>query len=136
MAMEEMALPRRSLEDLWRRTSVSRSRIIVSWIGAVLVCGDLTGGRFQASVKTGGDAKAANGAPTTPEPAPEPAAPAVPEAAKANVQVSGAKLVVPGGIFFQPDSATFQPGAGNEAVLAEVKTYLDQNTRVTRLRIE
>jgi outer membrane protein OmpA-like peptidoglycan-associated protein len=43
---------------------------------------------------------------------------------------------VPGGIFFQPESALFQPGAGSETVLNEIKTYMGQNARVTRLRIE
>jgi outer membrane protein OmpA-like peptidoglycan-associated protein len=64
---------------------------------------------------------------------PEPAEPAKP---KANVKVNGAKLQAPGEIVFQPDSAAFAQGAGNEEVLAEIKAYLEQSPRVTRLRIE
>jgi outer membrane protein OmpA-like peptidoglycan-associated protein len=52
------------------------------------------------------------------------------------VKVNGAKLEVPGPIVFEPDSAQLAAGAGNEAVLAEVKAYLEQSPRVTRLRIE
>jgi OOP family OmpA-OmpF porin len=98
---------------------------------------------FQASMHTGSESKtAANPPPAEPAPATEaPPAEAPPAETpatteKANVKVKGAKLELPGGIFFQPNDATFQPGAGNEAVLAELKKYLDQNPRVTRLRIE
>jgi outer membrane protein OmpA-like peptidoglycan-associated protein len=52
------------------------------------------------------------------------------------VKVNGAKLEVPGPIVFEPDSAQLANGAGNEAVLGEVKAYLEQSPRVTRLRIE
>jgi OOP family OmpA-OmpF porin len=98
---------------------------------------------FQASMHAGGDSKtAANPPPAEPAPATEaPPAEAPPAEApvateKANVKVKGAKLELPGGIFFQPNDATFQPGAGSEAALGELKKYLDQNPRVTRLRIE
>jgi outer membrane protein OmpA-like peptidoglycan-associated protein len=77
------------------------------------------------------------------EPPPTEAAPAEPAAGepaaakpKANVKVNGAKLQPPGEIVFQPDSAAFAENAGNEAVLAEIKAYLEQSPRVTRLRIE
>jgi outer membrane protein OmpA-like peptidoglycan-associated protein len=65
----------------------------------------------------------------------EPAPGATPDKPKANVKVSGSKLQPPGDIVFQPDSAAFA-GTGNDAVLAELKTYLEQSPRVTRLRIE
>lgn len=54
----------------------------------------------------------------------------------ANVKVNGAKLQPPADIVFQTDSAAFAGGVGNEAVLAEIKAYLEQSPRVTRLRIE
>ena len=73
--------------------------------------------------------------PATSESAPSEAA-ATTSAPKANVKVNGAKLEVPGNISFQPDSAAFAGGAGDEAVLREVRTYLEQSPRVTRLRIE
>ena len=107
---------------------------------ALALVGLLCGCSFQASVKSGGDAKTAAGEPAATEPAPEPApeeeGAAAPEAVKAKVKVRGAKIEPEGGIFFQPSDATFQPGSGSEAVLAEVKTYLEQNPRVTRVRIE
>jgi outer membrane protein OmpA-like peptidoglycan-associated protein len=108
------------------------------------LCGLLSACSFSATLEAGGDPKpptpptstpAASTASTAPEPpTAEPATPA--PAPKANVKVHGAKLEVPGSIVFQPDGAQFQAGAGDEAVLAEVKTYLDQTPRVTRLRIE
>jgi outer membrane protein OmpA-like peptidoglycan-associated protein len=69
-----------------------------------------------------------------PDPDPSTGEPA--EVPKANVKVNGAKLEVPGGVYFQNDSAVFQAGAGSEATLIEMKRYLDQSARVTRLRIE
>jgi outer membrane protein OmpA-like peptidoglycan-associated protein len=78
-------------------------------------------------------------APEEPPPAPPPTEPGAGEPspkAKANVKVNGAKLEAPGPIVFEPDSAQLAPGAGNEGVLAEIQTYLEQSPRVTRLRIE
>jgi len=121
--------------------SLRRARRVGASLVAVLSLS--LGCSFQASMHTAGESKtAANPPPGEPAPATEaPPAEAPPaEAAatpdKANVKVKGAKLEVPGGIFFQPNDATFQPGAGSEAALAELKKYLDQNPRVTRLRIE
>lgn len=119
--------------------SVRRAwRVGAPLVAALSLC---LGCSFQASMH--GESKtAANPPPAEPAPATEaPPAEAPPgetpaAAEKANVKVKGAKLELPGGIFFQPNDATFQPGAGSEAVLAELKKYLDQNPRVTRLRIE
>jgi OmpA-OmpF porin, OOP family len=137
--MEEMALLRRKLGESWRRMSVSNSTNIAKWFGALALCGLVPACSFQASVAAGGDAKSTPDKPASAVPKVDPAAtdPATPaEVPKANVTVNGAKLEVAGGIYFQPESALFQPGAGNETVLNEIKTYLGQNTRVTRLRIE
>lgn len=108
---------------------------------AMALVGLLCGCSFQASMKAGGESKtAANEAAPATEPAPTEPAPteeaAAPAAAKAKVKVRGSKIEPEGGIFFQPNDATLQPGAGSEAVLAELKTYLEQNPRVTRVRIE
>lgn len=91
---------------------------------------------FQASVKAGGEANSPEAPPPgenppTTEPTPEPAEPAKPK-----VTVNGATLEVAGTIAFEPSSATLLPSSGSEAALAEMKAYLEQNTRVTRLRIE
>lgn len=58
------------------------------------------------------------------------------EPPKANVTVVGKKLTPPGAILFAPDTAYLLPGSGSELVLAEVRKYLEQTARVTRLRIE
>ena len=118
---------------------MSKSGSIANWAAAVAVAGLGAACSFQASVSAGGGASSPEEPPATetapPEAAsPEPAPVEAPAAPKANVKVNGAKLIVPGDIVFQADSSTL--AAGNEAVLAEVKTYLDQNPRVTRLRIE
>jgi OmpA-OmpF porin, OOP family len=108
-----------------------------AWLAPAL-CGLLWGCSFQASMRAGGESKTPASEPAAVEPAPagEASAQAPVEPPKANVKVKGAKLEPPGGIFFQPNDATFQPGAGSETVLAEIKAYLDQSPRVTRMRIE
>lgn len=113
---------------------MSRTTNITKWIGALVLCGLVPACSFQASVAAGSKTPDEQ-APTEPVATePTPAAPEAPP--KANVTVNGAKLQVPGNVVFQPDTAVFQPGAGSEAVLAEIQTYLQQNPRVTRLRIE
>lgn len=113
---------------------MSKSLSIAKWIGTLVVCGALPACSFQASMSAGG-AQSPEEATATEPTAGEPEL-QTPAQAKANVKVNGAKLEVPGEIVFQPDSAVLAPGGGNEAVLAEVKAYLEQSPRVTRLRIE
>ena len=119
----------------WRRRFVPKATHL--GIVTVVALSGLAACSFSASVEAGGakspDPEAAPAAPPA-EPAAAPAE--VAAAPKANVKVNGAKLEPPGGIFFQANDATFQPGSGSEAVLAEIKTYLEQSPRVTRLRIE
>jgi OOP family OmpA-OmpF porin len=111
-----------------------------NWWGPALCGGLLCACSFQASVEAGSKTAANEPAAAEPAPAAEAAAPASEEtpaaAPKANVKVKGAKLEPPGSISFLANDPQFQPGAGNEAVLAEIKAYLDQSPRVTRLRIE
>jgi OmpA-OmpF porin, OOP family len=114
---------------------VSRSLSIAKWIGALVMYGVLPACSFQASMSAGSGAKSPE-EPATTEPAVSESGAATPTRAKANVKVNGAKLEVPGPIVFQPDSAVLAPGSGNEDVLGEVRTYLEQSPRVTRLRIE
>lgn len=118
---------------------MSKSGSITKWIGALILCGLGPACSFQASMSAGSKS------PEEPPP-PTEAAPSQPEAGepepgepvkrKANVKVNGAKLQAPGEIVFQPDSAAFADDAGNHAVLTEIKAYLEQSPRVTRLRIE
>lgn len=113
---------------------VSKSLSIAKWIGPLIMYGVLPACSFQASMSAGSGAKSPEESAET-EPASE-STPETPTRAKANVKVSGAKLEVPGPIVFQPDTAVLAPGSGNEDVLAEVRAYLEQSPRVTRLRIE
>jgi OmpA-OmpF porin, OOP family len=136
--VEELATVGRKREDRTSEDSVSKSGSITKWIGALVLCGLGPACSFQASMSAGSKSPE--------EPPPTEAAPSQPEAGepepgepaqrKANVKVNGAKLQAPGEIVFQPDSAAFADGAGNDAVLAEIKAYLEQSPRVTRLRIE
>lgn len=117
---------------------MSKSGSITKWIGALVLCGLGPACSFQASMSAGSkspeEPPPTEAAPTQPEAGePEPGEPAQ---RKANVKVNGAKLQAPGEIVFQPDSAAFADGRGNDAVLAEIKAYLEQSPRVTRLRIE
>ena len=67
---------------------------------------------------------------TPPEPAPAPAP------APAAVVVKGDSVQIPGQIEFDTGSATFKAGGGSDAVVDQLKTFLDQNPKITKLRIE
>ncbi len=112
---------------------MSKSANFASRLVALSVCG-LSACTIQASMSAGGPRSPEPPPAGSPPEGPEPAAPA--SAEKAKVKVNGAKLEVPGDIVFQPDSAVFAAGAGDEVVLGEVRAYLEQSPRVTRLRIE
>lgn len=74
-------------------------------------------------------------APTTPAPAastPAPATPAVDPNAKAVLKKDS--LLLPGQIVFESNSAVLKPES--DAALGQLKRYLDENPRVTKLRIE
>lgn len=105
----------------------------VKWIGAIAVCASVSACSFHASVGTG--AREPEPLPAEPE-----AAPARPvetrPSAKANVKVVGSKLQLTGNVMFQADSAELVPSAENDALLGELARYLEQNARVTRVRIE
>jgi OOP family OmpA-OmpF porin len=92
-------------------------------------------------------------APTT-EPAPAPAetttapsaAPATATPAPAQttseaqptgkVEVKDGTVKIPGNIVFDTGAATLKAGSGSEAVLEQLKAYLDKTPKVTKLRIE
>jgi OOP family OmpA-OmpF porin len=76
-----------------------------------------------------------------PEPAPatEPAAeePAQPEEKpKSDVAVEDGRVKIPGNIVFDTGKATLKQGAGSEEVLQQLLKFLQDNPRVTKLRIE
>ena len=77
--------------------------------------------------------------PATAEPAPAPA-PAPdpkpePPPKKVTVDAKG-RINVPGNLLFEHNKATLQAGAETDAVLAQLKKFLDENPRVTAMRIE
>jgi OOP family OmpA-OmpF porin len=94
---------------------------------------------FQASMQAGSKTPEE---PPPAAPATEPAPPAATEpepekpAKTSKITVKGNHLQVPGKLTFQPGTATFAADSGNEAVIAEIRTYLAESPRVTRLRIE
>ncbi|HYQ43074.1 MAG TPA: OmpA family protein [Polyangiaceae bacterium] len=67
-----------------------------------------------------------------PAPAPAPAPPPAPAA----VVVKGDSVQIPGQIEFDTGKATFKAGGGSDAVVDQLKIFLDQNPKVTKLRIE
>ncbi len=129
--------------SLWNRLAIKNMpqkptarRMVAHPILALLLFGLVPACSFSASAGSKSPDEAAPA--TTPsEPAATPASTTDPAAPpKANVKVVGSKLETPGAISFQPDAAVLATGAGNEAVLGEIKGYLEQNARVTRVRIE
>jgi len=140
--VEELATAGRKLEDRTSEESVSNSASITKWIGAMVLCGLGPACSFQASMSAGGRAKSPEERPPStaraidPEQGEQGEQGATPARHQSNVKVNGAKLLVPGDIVFQPESAALAEGAGNHAVLSDIKAYLDQSPRVTRLRIE
>lgn len=70
---------------------------------------------------------------TTPTPAtPTPAAPATDQ----KPTISKDLITLPGAIEFETGKATFKAGGTSEATLAQLKQFLDENPRITKLRIE
>ncbi|HET9958769.1 MAG TPA: OmpA family protein [Polyangiaceae bacterium] len=50
--------------------------------------------------------------------------------------VSGSSVTLPGTIEFESGKATFKAGTNSEQSLAQLKQFLDENARITKLRIE
>ena len=98
----------------------------------------------QASFQAGSEpaaAPAATPAPPPPPPPPPPAETATPAPAPAPtpppaVVVKGDSVQIPGQIEFDTGKATFKAGGGSDAVVDQLKTFLDTNPKVTKLRIE
>ena len=116
-----------------------KSAFVIALASAALVAPALSG--CHASFQAGSEPAAA---PTTPAPPPAPppppatAAPAPPPApaAPAAVVVKGDSVQIPGQIEFDTGSANFKAGGGSDAVVEQLKTFLDQNPKITKLRIE
>lgn len=84
-------------------------------------------------------------APKKEEPKPEPAPTAEPkkeepkpepEKKEEGVTTKGNTIKLPGNIVFDTGAATLKKDVGNEEILDQLKKYLDENKKVTLLRIE
>lgn len=117
-----------------------KSAFLIAFASAVVVPA-LTG--CQASFHAGSEPAAAPTTPAPPPPPPPPPpaetaapAPAPAPAPPAAVVVKGDSVQIPGQIEFDTGKATFKAGGGSEAVVDQLKIFLDQNPKVTKLRIE
>jgi len=123
---------------------LQRSRFFALLLAAALATSVMGGCTASASFKSGGEeAKAPPPPPPPPppataEPAPAPAAstPAPTPAADPNAKavLKKDRLEIPGQIVFESGSAVLKPES--DAALGQLKAYLDETPRVTKLRIE
>jgi len=120
-----------------------KSAFVIALAGAALVVPALSG--CHASFQAGSEPAAA---PTTPAPPPAPPPPPAPVAttppppapapapAAPAVDAKG-KVSIPGQIEFDTGKATFkQPSTESDKVIDQVKLFLEQNPKVSILRIE
>lgn len=126
------------------------SRFFAVVLGVALAAPGLAGCTASASFKAGGEeakappppppppppATTADPAPaaTTPAPTPAPAASTPATDPNAKVVVKKDKLELPGQIVFENASAVLKPES--DAAISQLKQYLDDQPRVTKLRIE
>jgi len=118
-----------------------KSAFVIALASAVVVPA-LNG--CHASFQAGSEPAAAPApAPAPPPPPPPPPPPAetaapapAPAPAPAAVVVKGDSVQIPGQIEFDTGKATFKAGGGSDAVVDQLKTFLDSNPKVTKLRIE
>jgi OOP family OmpA-OmpF porin len=88
----------------------------------------------EATAATSASTPAETASAPTATPAAQPAA--ADSQSAGQVQVENGTIKIPGNIVFETGKATLQPGAGSEAVLEQLKAYLDKTPKVTKLRIE
>ena len=118
-----------------------KSAFVIALASAIVVPA-LSG--CQASFHAGSEPAAApTPAPAPPPPPPPPPPPAetaapapAPAPPPAAVVVKGDSVQIPGQIEFDTGKATFKAGGGSDAVVDQLKIFLDQNPKVTKLRIE
>ncbi len=125
---------------------LQRSRLLAVVVGLVICAPVVVGCTASASFKAGGEeAKAPPPPPPPPpppaattEPAPTPAPTTTAEPTPPPVEqkpvVKKDKLEIPGQIVFESGSAVLKPES--EAGINQLKQYLDETPRVTKLRIE
>lgn len=135
-----------------RRWSVVRSTAILT-LGVGFLVAAVGGCTASASFSAGGEANEPPPPPPPPQRPPEgkkeeaskPAASAAeaqptgapkPEEEKPPVVTKGDSILLPGNIVFDSGAATLTAGESNEAILEQLKAYLDKNAKVTLMRIE
>jgi len=117
-----------------------KSAFVIALASAALVASALSGCKGSASFNAGSEPAAAP-TPTPPPPPPPPPPPAAttppppPPPAPAAV-VKGDSVQIPGQIEFDTGKASFKAGGGSDAVVDQLKKFLDENPKVTKLRIE
>jgi len=118
-----------------------KSAFVIALASAALVASALSGCKGSASFNAGSEPAAAP-TPTPPPPPPPPPPPAAVtpppavEAPKSAAVVKGDSVQIPGQIEFDTGKATFKAGGGSDAVVDQLKKFLDENPKVTKLRIE
>ena len=118
---------------------MSRKSAFVITLGSVaLVASVLSGCKGSAAFNAGTEPAAAPppAPPPPPPPAPAPAPAPVAEAPKSTAVIKGDSVQIPGEIEFDTGKATFKAGSGSDAVVDQLKKFLDENPKVTKLRIE
>ncbi|MEI9951494.1 MAG: OmpA family protein [Pseudomonadota bacterium] len=118
----------------------AKSAFVIALASAVVVPA-LSG--CHASFQAGSEAAAAPPPPAPPPAPPPPPAetaaptpPPPPAPTPAAVVVKGDSVQIPGQIEFDTGKATFKAGGGSDAVVDQLKIFLDQNPKVTKLRVE
>jgi OOP family OmpA-OmpF porin len=118
-----------------------KSAFVIALASAALVTSALSGCKGSASFNAGSEPAAAP-TPTPPPPPPPPPPPAAvtppppAEAPKSAAVVKGDSVQIPGQIEFDTGKATFKAGGGSDAVVDQLKKFLDENPKVTKLRVE
>jgi OmpA-OmpF porin, OOP family len=116
-----------------------KSAFVIAIASAALVVPALSGCKGSASFNAGTEPAAAP-TPAPPPPPPPPPPPVTvappPPPTKSAATVSGDTVKIPGEIEFDTGKATFKVGGGSDAVVDQLKTFLDENPKITKLRIE
>jgi OOP family OmpA-OmpF porin len=112
-------------------------------VGSLATVSVLEGCAAKASFQAGGGTAQPPPPPPPPPPAPEPAATPTPEppaapapAAKSEAKVSGDRVSIPGEIEFDFGKATLKMTDQTKKTLEQVKLFLQQNPKYSKLRIE